>query len=467
MPPSGRQKKTSERLFSRKKTEEETQEEDSLHDDLPIYQTDSLKLSPSLQTFKKEAFERLLIQIDLGAASKMPEDVLRKEVENFIAEYVEETQSQLNLREQQRISDEVVDDMIGLGPLEPLLGDPTITDIMVNSSKQIYVERRGQLERVNMTFRDNKHVLQISQRIANQVGRRVDEGSPMVDARLKDGSRVNIVIPPIAMDGASISIRRFSKASITLDDMVKQDNISPKMLSFLQLASKSRLNIIVSGGTGSGKTTLLNALSQLINPRERVITIEDSAELKLQQPHVVRLESRPPNIEGQGEVTIRNLVINALRMRPDRIVIGECRGPEAFDMLQAMNTGHDGSMSTVHANSAEESLNRLENLVLMAGYALPPEVIRNYIASAVDLVVQIGRMRDGLRRVRQVMEVIDCQDGHIRTQEIFRFVYSQDTNAEEIKGSFKTMTQSPEVRHKIAEFGLDKQLMQALKDDDV
>lgn len=449
----------------RRRGQRENIEKDLSLENLPVYQTTSLKLSPLLQTFKKEAFERLLLQIDLGAASKMPPKMLRKEVENFIAEYAEESQAQLNFREQQQISDEIVDDMIGLGPLEPLLGDGDITDIMVNGPDHIYVERKGKLERVDITFRDKKHVLQIAQRIANQVGRRVDEASPMVDARLKDGSRVNVIIPPVALDGSTISIRRFSKASITLEQMVRQKNISQKMLEFLQLASKSRLNIIISGGTGSGKTTLLNALSQLINPRERIITIEDSAELKLQQPHVVRLESRPPNIEGEGEISIRDLVINSLRMRPDRIVIGECRGPEALDMLQAMNTGHDGSMSTVHANSAEESLHRMENLVLMAGYDLPTDVIRSYIADAVDLVVQISRMRDGLRRVKQIMEVIDYKDGHIRTQEIFRFVYSDETSADEIKGDFNILAHTPTLREKVAQFGLGDELDQALQQE--
>lgn len=438
----------------RKRNSRENFQDDFSHQNLPVYQTNALKLSPLLQTFKKQAFERLLLQIDLGAASKMPPKMLRKEVESFISEYAEESQAQLNFREQQQISDEIVDDMIGLGPLEPLLGDGSITDIMVNGPDHIYVERKGKLERVDIEFRDKKHVLQIAQRIANQVGRRVDEASPMVDARLQDGSRVNVIIPPVALDGSTISIRRFSKASITLEQMVGQKNISQKMLEFLQLASKSRLNIIISGGTGSGKTTLLNALSQLINPRERIITIEDSAELRLQQPHVVRLESRPPNIEGEGEITIRDLVVNSLRMRPDRIVIGECRGPEALDMLQAMNTGHDGSMSTVHANSAEESLHRLENLVLMAGYDLPTDVIRNYISDAVDLVVQIGRMRDGLRRVKQVMEVIDYKEGHMQTQEIFRFVYSDETSTDEIKGDFQILGFTPHLRDKIAQFGL-------------
>ena len=429
---------------------------------IPIYETKVLKLNPQLIEFKDNAFERLILQIDLAAASRMPIETLRREIERFIADLAEENQAQINFREQQQISEEILNDMIGLGPLEPLLKDPTVTDIMVNGPHNIYVECRGKLEKADIEFRNKKHVLHVAQRIANQIGRRVDESSPMVDARLKDGSRVNVIIPPLALDGATISIRRFSNKIITLERMAEQGNMSPTMYKFLEIAAKCRLNIIVSGGTGSGKTTLLNALSQLINVRERIITIEDSAELQLQQPHVVRLETRPANIEGEGEVTIRDLVRNSLRMRPDRIIIGECRGPEALDMLQAMNTGHDGSMSTVHANNGIEALNRLENLVLMSGYDLPTTVIKHYITDAVDLIVQTARMRDGIRRVKQIMEVVECRDGQIISQDIFNFSYSGDDDSGRIKGNFNIKTSTPHISRKVADYGLLKDLEDVL-----
>jgi len=287
--------------------------------------------------------------------------------------------------------------MLGLGPLEPLLMDESITDIMVNEPKQVYVERKGKLELTSIQFRDNSHVLNIAARIVNGVGRRVDESSPLVDARLEDGSRVNIIIPPLAIDGPSISIRKFAKKGITLDIMASQANMSEAMATVLKVGARSRLNILISGGTGSGKTTLLNALSQLIDNGERIVTIEDAAELQLQQPHVVRLETRPSNLEGQGEVTMRDLAKNALRMRPDRIILGEVRGSEAVDMLQAMNTGHEGSMSTVHANRPREALTRIENMIGLSGINLPSKAVRTQITAALDMIVQISRMRDGIR----------------------------------------------------------------------
>ncbi len=427
-----------------------------------VYTTRSLKFSPEVTAFRDSAFEKMLSQIDLRAAALAPREELQHEVEQFLSVFAEESSVQISYREQQQIAEDVVNDMVGLGPLEPLLADPTITDILVNSPTSIYVECGGKLSKTDIKFRGEKHVLQVAQRIANQVGRRVDEASPMVDARLQDGSRVNVIIPPIALEGVSISIRRFSKKGITLEKMCEQANLSENMLKLLAISSTSRLNILVSGGTGAGKTTLLNALSHLIDPSERIVTIEDSAELQLQQPHVVRLESRPPNIEGSGQIAIRDLVRNALRMRPDRIIVGECRGAETFDMLQAMNTGHDGSMSTLHANSCQEALHRLENLVLMAGFELPNAVIKNYIADALDLIVHVARMRDGVRRVTQIAEVIDYKDGEIRSQDLFKFKYMGEDKEGNIKGKFDCVNSKTHIANKVAYFGLETDLKKAL-----
>jgi pilus assembly protein CpaF len=310
----------------------------------------------AMDSFRSKVHAQLKERINFAAAHNMNREQLKSEISSFVFDVAQETNAQLNAREQQEVADALVDDMIGLGPLEVLLADESTTDIMVNNAKEIFVEKNGRLEKTNVTFVDENHLLQIARRIANRIGRRIDEASPMVDARLADGSRVNIIVPPLALDGTSISIRKFSKDKITLDQMVATKNLSASMARVLKIASACRLNVLVSGGTGSGKTTLLNALSQLINPKERIVTIEDAAELKLQQPHVVRLESRPANIEGEGEITIRDLMKNSLRMRPDRIIVGEVRGDETIDMMQAMNTGHDGSMSTIHANRPREVL---------------------------------------------------------------------------------------------------------------
>jgi len=420
--------------------------------------------------FKKAVQSALISRIDIVAASKMRPDELRREVEAFVSDYAAENNVQLNAREQVHVANSLVDDMIGLGPLEELLSDEQVTDIMVNGAKNIFIERKGKLKKTNVTFQDEAHLVQVAQRIANRIGRRVDESSPMVDARLEDGSRVNIIMPPLALDGTTISIRKFAKQKITLEKMAEQDNISTKMCSLLKIASSCRLNMLVSGGTGSGKTTLLNAMSKLIDPGERIVTVEDSAELQLQQPHVVRLESRPPNIEGQGEVTIRDLVKNALRMRPDRIIIGEVRGTETVDMLQAMNTGHDGSMSTIHANRPREVLTRLENMVNMAGWNLPPKVIRSQIVGAVNLIVHTERMRDGKRRVTQISEITGIDEDIIMTHDLFVFEFDGEemdplTDSVIIKGRFRSTGVRPLFAPRARYFNLERELLEAMRDD--
>ena len=352
--------------------------------------------------------------------------------------------------------------MLGLGPIEPLLADESVTEIMINGPKQVYVESGGKLEQTDVTFRDNSHVLAVATRIVTAVGRRIDESTPLVDARLLDGSRVNIIIPPLAIDGPTITIRKFSKKKITLDVMRRIGSLSPQMAMVLKIASRCRLNILISGGTGSGKTTLLNAMSQMIDHGERIVTIEDAAELQLQQPHVVRLETRPPNLEGHGEITMRDLLKNALRMRPDRIILGECRGGEAIDMLQAMNTGHDGSLSTVHANRPREALMRLENMVGLGGVNLAPHAIRSQIVSAIDLVVQVSRMRDGGRRVTHISEVTGMEGDVVSMQDLFTCEVMGETSDGKLIIEHKSHGLRPHFTPKAAYFGLDKQLLETV-----
>jgi len=404
----------------------------------------------------------LMDRIDVTEAGDMPRAQLAQDVGEVVAEILTEHKIQLNLMEQREIVTMLLNDMLGFGPLEVLLADEAVTDIMVNGPEQVYVEKNGKLTLSGVTFRDNRHVMQIASRIVSGVGRRVDESSPLCDARLPDGSRVNIIIPPLAIDGPSISIRKFSKKKITLDVMQRQENISPEMATVLKIASRSRLNILVSGGTGSGKTTLLNALSRMIDAGERIVTIEDAAELQLQQPHVVRLETRPPNLEGDGEITQRELVKNALRMRPDRIILGEIRAGEALDMLQAMNTGHDGSLGTIHANRPREALTRLENMVAMAGVKLPNEAVRAQIAGAVDLIVQISRMRDGKRRITHVTEVVGMEGEVVTTQDLFTFEFEGEDADGNLFGSFKSTGMRPAFIDRAKYFGLDKALMEAM-----
>ncbi len=404
----------------------------------------------------------LMDRIDVAAAAKLTRGVLASEVSDICQEILREEKLHLNSLEQRDIVTILVNDMLGLGPLEPLLADEAITDILVNGPKQTYVERKGKLELSDVTFRDNAHLMQICTRIVSAIGRRVDESSPLCDARLADGSRVNIAIPPLALDGPSISIRKFSKQKITLDKMVNQGNISSAMATVLQIAGRARLNILISGGTGSGKTTLLNALSRQIDAAERIVTIEDAAELQLQQPHVVRLETRPANLEGEGEVTMRDLVKNSLRMRPDRIILGEVRSSEAVDMLQAMNTGHEGSMCTIHANNPREALTRLENMIGMAGINLPSKAMRTQIASAVDMIIQVSRMRDGMRRITHVAEVVGMEGDIITTQELFTYKFEGEDNNGMLVGRFEPSGLRPHFSEKAAYFGLERPLMEAI-----
>ena len=365
--------------------------------------------------------DRIFQRLNVSAALTQGRDRIRGIISEHVANVCSSDRLPVNTTDQELIVSMVLDDMFGVGPLEPLLADATVTDILVNGPYQIYVERRGKLELTDVRFRDEQHVINVAQRIANTIGRRVDESSPMVDARMADGSRVNVILPPLALDGACISIRKFAKKKITFDEMIASSSISPNAAKLLEIAGSCRLNILISGGTGSGKTTMMNAISRKISPRERIITIEDAAELQLQQPHIVRLETRPANAEGIGVVPMRELMRNALRMRPDRIIIGECRGGEAFDLLQAMNTGHDGSMSTVHANTPRDALTRLENMVLMSNANLPMSAIRQQISSAVNLIVQVERMRDGVRRMQAITEVVGMEAEVIITQDLFWF----------------------------------------------
>jgi pilus assembly protein CpaF len=420
------------------------------------------KAESTVDEAKRQVQPILLERIDVVAAIKLPRAELAAQIGELSAEILGELRIRLNGAEHRDLVTVLINDMLGLGPIEPLLADESVTDIMVNGAKQVYVERKGKLELTNVQFRDDAHVMNVALRIVTQVGRRVDESTPLVDARLMDGSRVNIIVPPLAIDGPSISIRKFSKKSITLDMMAATKNLSPAMATVLKIAARSRLNILISGGTGSGKTTLLNALSQLIDHGERIVTIEDAAELQLQQPHVVRLETRPANLEGDGEISMRDLVKNSLRMRPDRIILGEVRGSEAVDMLQAMNTGHEGSMCTVHANRPREALTRLENMVGMAGINLPAKAVRTQIAAAVDMIVQVSRMRDGIRRITSVMEVVGMEGDVITTQELFSYNFEGENPDGSLRGSFKPAGLRPHFTPKAEYFGLDRPLLEAV-----
>jgi pilus assembly protein CpaF len=415
----------------------------------------------NLQTFERSEYQqvksdlhrKILDRLNLEKLGRTPSDTAREEVLILIRSSVNGEAVPLSFAERERLAREILDEIFGLGPLEPLLKDPTISDILVNRSDRVYIERNGKLELTGLSFKDNSHLMQIIDRIVSKVGRRVDESSPMVDARLADGSRVNAIIPPLAIDGPCLSIRRFGRDPLTARNMIENKTLTEPMLELLSSMVKGKLNILISGGTGAGKTTLLNVLSGYIPSTERIVTIEDAAELQLKQEHVVRLETRAPNIEGKGAVRQRQLVINSLRMRPDRIVVGEVRGEEAFDMLQAMNTGHEGSLTTVHANSQRDALARIENMSLMANLNIPERAVRQQIVSAIHAVCQVARLSDGTRKVISVSEINGMEDDMIVTRDIFVFERRGIDESGKVRGVFKATGTRPQFAERLATAG--------------
>ncbi len=405
------------------------------------------------QQVKADLHRKILDRLDLEKLGRTTGDSAREEVLILIRSSVNSEAVPLSFAEREQLSREILDEIFGLGPLEPLLKDPTISDILVNRFDRVYVERAGKLEITGLSFKDNQHLMQIIDRIVSRIGRRVDESSPMVDARLQDGSRVNAIIPPLALDGACLSIRRFGRDPITARNMIENKTLTEPMLEMLSAMVKGRLNLIISGGTGAGKTTVLNVLSGYIPNSERIVTIEDAAELQLKQEHVVRLETRPPNIEGKGSVRMRQLVINSLRMRPDRIVVGEVRGEEAFDMLQAMNTGHEGSLTTVHANSPRDALARVENMVSMANLNIPERAIRQQISNAVHAVVQVARLSDGSRKVITISEVTGMEGEMIALRDVFVFDRSGIDESGKVRGVFHSTGHPPHFAERLATAG--------------
>jgi len=418
-----------------------------------IYQ-ELIDKRPALLDEKLKLHTKIIDEFNLSHLEKLGRDELIREIRSYVADYVRAERISLNQKELDIFATEIVDEMIGFGPIEPLLKDPTVNDVLINTHKTCYVERFGKLERTKVHFKDEAHLLRIINKIVAGVGRRVDESSPMVDARLPDGSRVNIAIKPISVDGPMVSIRKFSERPFDMEKLIEVGSIRPQMVELLRSAVQGKISIIVSGGTGSGKTTLLNALSNYIPADERLITIEDAAELQLQQPHVGRLETRPSNAEGKGEIRQRELVKNALRMRPDRIIVGECRGEEAFDMLQAMNTGHEGSMTTIHANSPRDAMKRLEQMVAMAGMSMSPGSIRSTIASALRLVIQLQRLPDGRRRAMSISEITGMEGEIIQMQEIFRFV-KEHTDEHGIHGTYRATGVRPSFLQDLKAYGID------------
>jgi len=406
------------------------------------------------EELKAKVHQRVIELLDLTVASSMAEEQLGQELSRVVEQILQEGKVALNQRERGQMVQDILDEVSGLGPLEPLLKDHTINDILVNSHRQIYVERYGKLERTAVRFRDEAHLRRIIERIVAPMGRRVDESSPMVDTRLPDGSRVNAIIPPCALDGACLSIRKFSKDPLQVSELVEKRSLTPEIAELLRGIVRARLNVLISGGTGCGKTTLLNILSGFIPTTERIVTIEDAAELQLRQEHVVRLETRPANIEGKGEITQRDLVKNALRMRPDRIVVGEVRGAETLDMLQAMNTGHDGSLTTVHANSARDALTRIEMMVAMAGLDIPSKGLRYYISSALDVIVQLARLSDGSRKVVSVQELSGMEGEVVTMQEVFKFEQTSVDQNGKVKGRFRATGIRPKFAEKFQAMGI-------------
>jgi pilus assembly protein CpaF len=408
-----------------------------------------------MMDLKVRIHQQLIERLNLSALDKLPREQIASETTQVVNELLEADRAALNRAERTQLIDDVLDELLGLGPLEPLLKDESITDILVNGFDTVFVERKGLLEKIGTRFQDERHLLRIIQKIVSAVGRRVDESSPFVDARLADGSRVNAIVAPLAIDGSLLSIRKFSKIPIDLQKMIDLGSIPAKVAPVFKAIVEARLNIIISGGTGSGKTTLLNALSSFIDERERIVTIEDSAELQLQQDHVARLETRPPNIEGKGEVNQRDLVKNALRMRPDRIILGECRSGEAFDMLQAMNTGHDGSMTTVHANTPRDALSRIEQMIGMSEVEITPRSARAQIASAIQIVIQIARLPDGRRRLMSLSELTGMEGDTITLQEIFRFRTTGRSEEGQVLGQFEAAGIRPKFAAQLHNAGID------------
>ena len=421
-----------------------------------------LLLDTKLQETKILIFNDLIDAVELSQLTNMVDEEVRDEISDVVSEIIVMRQLILSASEQRQVIESICDDVLGLGPLEPLMNQDDISDIMVNHSGKIYIERNGKIELTEITFRDNAQLMNICQRIVTAVGRRVDEASPICDARLMDGSRVNVIARPLAIDGAALTIRKFQKQKLTLDDLVSYGSVSKQCAQLLEVIGACRLNILVSGGTGSGKTTLLNCLTNYIDTGERVITCEDAAELQLKNPHVVRLETRPPNIEGSGEISMRDLVKNCLRMRPDRIIVGEVRGSEAFDLLQAMNTGHDGSMGTVHANNPRESISRIENMIAMGGFNLPSRILREQISSAVNIIVQATRLRDGSRKITHVTEVIGMEEDIITLQDLFTFEIEREDENGKLIGKHVYSGLRPSFWDKARYFGLESKLNNAI-----
>jgi pilus assembly protein CpaF len=412
---------------------------------------------------KSTIFSALIEAIDLAQLARLDADSAREEIRDIVNEIIAIKNVVMSIAEQEELLDDICNDVLGYGPLEPLLARDDIADIMVNGANTVFIEVQGKIQKTGIRFRDNSQLLNVAQRIVSQIGRRVDEASPICDARLPDGSRVNVIVPPLAIDGPSLTIRKFKKDKLTLDQLVKFGSITQDGAEILKVIGRSRVNTIISGGTGSGKTTLLNCLTNYIDTDERVITCEDAAELQLQQPHVVRLETRPPNLEGEGQVTMRDLVRNCLRMRPERIIVGEVRGPEAFDLLQAMNTGHDGSMGTLHANNPREALSRMESMITMGGFSLPSRTIREMICASVDVIIQAARLRDGSRRITHVTEVVGMEGEVIVTQDIFLFeILGEDANGKLLGRHRSTGIGRPRFWERARYYGEEQRLAAAL-----
>ena len=439
----------------------------SLREQMSLYRTQSQatgtdpagathsSVRDAYQRLRREIHSAVLERVELERLSRLPQEQVRQEISALISRILDEERLLANDIERRQLVIDVYDEMFGFGPLEALLRDPGISDILVNTYRQVYVERAGQLELTDVTFYDDAHLMKVIEKIVSRVGRRIDESSPMVDARLPDGSRVNAIIPPSAIDGPLMSIRRFAVNPLKMDDLVSYQSLTPPMAELLDALAKAKVNVLVSGGTGSGKTTLLNILSGFIPRSERIVTIEDAAELQLQQPHVLRLETRPPNIEGKGEITQRTLVRNALRMRPDRIILGEVRGAEALDMLNAMNTGHEGSLATIHANTPRDALTRLENMISVSGLTLPPKTMRQQIASAISVVVQAARLTDGKRKIVSIQELTGMEGDIINMQEIFTFKRTGMDRDGTVRGHFCATGVRPKFAERLQSFGIN------------